>query len=213
MQSLKYNQTHRKILTCGIRLLSHEGFENVPITRICQHAGISRATFYAHFSCKEQIIAEYYSAAEFFTDEKAAYVQSADNPWIALLRLQLVYISHICQKQHVDLVSRYLSWLLTAQQTEGFLQMNRDIENLQIRLIQAGQDQKIIRNRSGAYHLSRTVFLLHKGNLFQWCSNDGRFDSYADFFWDVEALFYVDDPHRGYWKEEAHHMPRFSGSR
>jgi Transcriptional regulator len=51
-------QTKLEIIRSAILLFTERGFENVPVESICEHAGISRATFFNYFPQKELILAE-----------------------------------------------------------------------------------------------------------------------------------------------------------
>ena len=49
----------RRMLFDSLRLLMMErGYEKMTIQNILDHAGVGRATFYAHFSSKDQLLEE-----------------------------------------------------------------------------------------------------------------------------------------------------------
>lgn len=197
--STKYEKTHARLIDCGIQLLFSEPFEKVSIKNICEKADISRPTFYLHFKSKEHLIAEYYSTAHFFSEKRKKWITSLPDPWTAIIQMQILYIRYTCNTDHVVLISRYLSYQLT-EKTQA--DTHSGFEDTLITLLKEAQNARIIRNTSDPYYLCKSIFMLHTGNLFNWCANGGRFDRYTDFFWTLEAILCIRDDHRGLWKLE-----------
>ena len=50
------NNTKEKIRQQAISLFKENGYENVTVLQICKAAGITKRTFYYHFSSKDEII-------------------------------------------------------------------------------------------------------------------------------------------------------------
>lgn len=51
-------ETRTGIVRASLELFAAEGFDNVPVEKICEHAGVSRATFFNYFSQKEEVLVE-----------------------------------------------------------------------------------------------------------------------------------------------------------
>ena len=202
----KYTKTHAKIIDCGIRLLFSEAFDKVSIKNICEAASISRPTFYLYFRSKEHLVAEYYSAAYFFSEKMKQWIISMENPWTAIIRMQILYIRYTCNTDHVVLIGKYLSYQLTEDSRNNLTDLHGSFEDTLIDLIREAQKTRIILNSSDAHYLSKAIFMLHTGNLFHWCAKGGRFDRYTDFFWTLEAILSVRDSCRGLWKMEENYI-------
>ncbi|WP_286237813.1 TetR/AcrR family transcriptional regulator [Neptuniibacter halophilus] len=56
-------QSRERILQSAAELFTREGFENVGINDVMQHAGMTRGAFYNHFSSKSELYAEAILAA------------------------------------------------------------------------------------------------------------------------------------------------------
>ena len=203
----KYAKTHARIIDCGIRLLFSEAFDKVSIKNICEEADISRPTFYLHFRSKEHLIAEYYGTAYFFSEKMRLWITSFEDPWTAIIRMQILYIQYTCNADHVVLIGRYLSYQLTEDSRNNLNDLHGSFEDTLIGLIRKAQKTQIIRNTSDAHYLCKAIFMLHTGNLFNWCAKGGRFDRYTDFFWTLEAILSIRDDHRGIWKMEENYIP------
>jgi TetR/AcrR family transcriptional repressor of nem operon len=50
--------TRQRILDSAIRLFSQHGYDNVPLSRVMQDAGLTHGAFYAHFASKQALYAE-----------------------------------------------------------------------------------------------------------------------------------------------------------
>lgn len=196
----KYERTHQKLIDQGMQLMFDRGFEKVKITDICREAAISRPTFYLHFKCREHLIAEYYESSFFFTEDMEKWVRRAPDRWSAIIRIQMLYMQHMYNTDHVDLISRYLSYKLMSGSTDAFPEFRSKLEDILIVLLREAQEEQIIGNTADPYYLCRTIFMLHTGHLFNWCSSGGKLKSGTDFFWNLETMLCVDREYWGSWK-------------
>ena len=58
-RGLRSCRTREKIRRTAGKLFVENGIENTTVDRITQAAGISKGTFYLHFSCKDDLVLEY----------------------------------------------------------------------------------------------------------------------------------------------------------
>jgi len=186
-----------------MELMFKNGFEDVSVSDICKEAEVSRTTFYLHFKCKEQLIAEYYSISEDFLNYMKKWITNTPNPWISIIRMQALYIYNVCDNNYAGLVSRYLSWQLASTEEQYDLGFSVEMERVLINLIREAQQQGLILNMTDPDRLSKIVAMLHTGNMYDWCAKKGDYNSYNDFFWNLEAVFQVRDELRGMWKYEV----------
>ncbi|MCD8110849.1 MAG: TetR/AcrR family transcriptional regulator [Clostridiales bacterium] len=205
----KYQKTHAKIIRTGMQLLFANDFDSVSVPMICKEAGISRPTFYSHFKCREQLVAEYYGSSFFLNQEKIQWISSAPDSWTSLIRMQLLHIRHTCNPDQAHLISQSLSYQLTEQQLETVKEYNGLHQEMLFDLIKKAQHDGFVLNRSDPHYLCKSVFMLQTGNLFLWCADNGRFDQFTNFFWNLEAVLCVNDACRGLWKSEVAFIPDF----
>ena len=52
----RVQRTHEALLESLRQLMSERGYERLTIQNLLDHAGVSRATFYAHFSSKDDLL-------------------------------------------------------------------------------------------------------------------------------------------------------------
>lgn len=55
-RAVKTEQTRKKILEVGTRLLRHDGYDNTSIRQICEEAQVATGTFYHLFASKESLL-------------------------------------------------------------------------------------------------------------------------------------------------------------
>ncbi|KIR02183.1 hypothetical protein P261_00997 [Lachnospiraceae bacterium TWA4] len=202
----KFEATHEKIIEIGMELLTEKGFDHISVIDICKQANISRASFYQHFTGKEQLIAEYYTSSRFFSDSVKNWIKKASDPFSRLIRLQMSYIAYTCNSDHTDLISIYLSYALRNHQISSKLGFGQEMEAMQIDCLRKAKKLQIILTVADTNKLSDTIIMLHIGNLFQWCQGNGRFDRYNSFFWNLEALLCPNEKFRGLWKLEENFL-------
>lgn len=176
------------------------GVDNVSIIDICKQASISRATFYAHFNAKENLITEYFESTTFLTKQLKNWIQSAANPWSCLVRLQSAYIQHIYFMANVELASHYLSYRLLNGNDDTSEKQNKLLSDLMLPLICEAQNTGIIQNPSDPFYLCNSVFLLYNGTLYDWCTSKGKSDPNRTFFWNLESIMAIHENYRGVWK-------------
>lgn len=210
--SAKYERTHKKIIQSGMELLFANDYSKVSVPMICEQLGISRPTFYSHFKCKEQMVSEYYGASFFLDQEKTQWIASAPDHWTSIIRMQLLYILHTCNPDQSGLISRSLSYQLTQEQPEAVRKYNDLHQKMLVQFIKKAQQEGSIMNHSDPYYLCKSIFMLQTGNLFQWCTDNGSFDQFTNFFWNLEAVLSVSDSYRGMWKSEISFIPDFKTS-
>lgn len=196
----KFQRTHQVIINRGMALFMEKGFDQVSVVDICKDTSIARPTFYLHFKSKEQLVAEYYESNMFFSEEMATWVRDTWNTWDSIIRTMLLVIQHTCNNEQVDLISRYVSYRLTNGNSDEASAFNNDMEALLMVLIREAQKEKVIQNNADPYYLCQTISMLQMGNLLKWCSNQGSFDQFVSFFWNLEAVLNVHEQYKGRWK-------------
>lgn len=205
----KFQTTHNKLISCGMKLMCSMKFSEVTIPMICKEAGISRPNFYLHFNGKEQLLSEYYGSDLFLTEEMSQWIQASQNPLISIVRMQMLYISHTCNSDQADLIARFLSYRLTEKKYESMIHFNHTLEDSLIDYICRGQKEGMIQNQSDPYYLCESIFQLQAGHLFHWCASNGKIDRFQGFFWNLEAVLSISDSYRGIWKMEENFLPLF----
>ncbi len=56
LRSNRSNENKRRITECAMQLISEKGFDAVSVSEITEAAGVSKGSFYTHFSSKEDLI-------------------------------------------------------------------------------------------------------------------------------------------------------------
>jgi AcrR family transcriptional regulator len=112
MPKKKYPNTRKHIQECAIQLFKEHGYENVTIMQICEHAGITKRTFYYHFPSKSGVVFEYknylYKQAEGTVVDMLADQRSYVDILWALLNTFSVY-----REQGIDILRQIYTHTLS----------------------------------------------------------------------------------------------------
>jgi len=98
-RELDAQETKNNLLITAIKLFSEYGFETVTVDDITKRAGVSKGTFYTHFTSKESVLMEqYYKIGERYREAFNNF--SPDTPASERLRVLVAtmceYCSNVC---------------------------------------------------------------------------------------------------------------------
>lgn len=170
-------QTREKVRSSAMDLLSSRGYEQVTVEEICEHAGVSKGTFYVYFKSKDQVILEEYLSIdehmlsildeldedEMSSLEKLTAVHAGVLDYSSALgvaKMKVLYQSQV-QPSRVDPVLAHEDRVLYVA-----------LEDL---MLEAQQSGEVRSDLSG----SELVLILRqslRGLLYTWCLHNGSFD-------------------------------------
>lgn len=164
-------QTRRKIALAAQEEYSEVGYQTSTVERIAARAGVSRATFYTHFSSKVEAFTELWSVH--IDDDLIALLDGlnevAREPDRGALRLWLDHALTVWEK-HGDLLELTTKIVaLEPSTTEPWMKQNvRAVDTVTHYLVRFSPDElPVARVRLGMLllQLDRMVFLMHRGVL------------------------------------------------
>lgn len=182
--------TDNSIMTTAIDLFKAQQFEQVTVNDICQACGITKPTFYYHFSNKDQLISRYFRGLVEQLPAKLRRQNGAQNP------LERIYdffqqTIQVIQTLGPDLYSQlYISNLKTNQHTFDF---SEAINKYVTELISQAQASGLINNPASAVTLYRNSVFLFEGYEINWCFQKGEFDAFSATKQGLAVLFVTND--------------------
>ncbi len=176
-RSLNALETKNKLYNTALMLFTKKGFDKVTVDDITRYAGVSKGTFYNHFSTKEQVLVEQFNKIDnhyeqalrrsnpgetasqrllHFSDAMCEYCGEV---W-GLNMLKVVYTNQISLGKHPDILLRRdrLFYSLLAD----IIKQGR--ENGEFRTDMSAEDQLYLFARSA------------RSALYEWCLHDAAFD-------------------------------------
>jgi AcrR family transcriptional regulator len=162
------------LLNCAIDLFKQYGYKQVTINQICKAAGISKTTFYYHYSSKESLISDFYSQVNLYAKENLASILSADN-YVE----QLWSICEMYMKPFEDVGSAIVKELLYINFGSDSLAIAPEdiyLKEVMISTIQRAKEDGQIQNPATAEELFDTLVYILDGVSFIWATKDGKYD-------------------------------------
>jgi AcrR family transcriptional regulator len=198
MPKKKYPNTKNHIQECAIQLFKEYGYENVTIMQICEHAGITKRTFYYHFPSKSGVVFEYknylYKQAEGTVVDMLADQRSYVDILWALLNTFSVY-----REQGIDILRQIYTHTLSGNsEDEVDFPYSSYSYNTIVKTVANAQQAGEIRNNRDPADLAFTLQHLFRGVLFTWAAANGTFDLSERFRYVFDTLLDVaDTAHNG----------------
>lgn len=163
-----------KIYKCGVNLIRKYGFDAVTIEQIAKKAGVSVGAFYYYFDSKMDLLREIFNKADqYFHDE----VESS-----------LIAIN--CKDRIVEYFDRYADYTLSTgleltgklytSDNKMFIVEGRAMQNVLTNILRVGQEKNEINNDITAEVITRMLFIVARGVIFDWCLYDGKLDLKAE---------------------------------
>jgi AcrR family transcriptional regulator len=174
--------TKDRIYSAAIELMDRKGFENITIADISKEAGVSVGAFYHYFTSKNDILAEIFRKAdEYFSTQVIDGLKGKSIP-----EKIVEYFDHYAKFNVSSGVE--LTQQLFNPKIKFFLKKDRPMLTILADLIQEGQEKKEIRADEDPEELSRLLFVMARGVVFEWSLYDGSYDLEATMHKYIETL-------------------------
>jgi len=175
-------ETKERIYSAAIDLMDQEGFENITIADISKKAGVSVGAFYHYFTSKNDILAEiFHKADEYFSTQVISGLKMGSIP-----EKIVEYFDHYAKfnvNSGVELTQQ-----LYNPKIKFFIRKDRPMLTILEDLIQEGQEKKEITADEDPEELSRFLFVMARGIVFEWSVYDGSYDLVSQMHKYMEVL-------------------------
>jgi len=163
-------ETKERIYSAAIELMDQEGFENITIVDISKKAGVSVGAFYHYFTSKNDILAEiFHKGDDYFSTQVITSLHPGSIP-----EKIVEYFDHYAKFNVMSGVE--LTQQLFSPKIKFFIKKDRPMVTLLEDLIQEGQEKKEIRADQDPEELSRYLFVVARGIVFEWSVYDGSYN-------------------------------------
>jgi len=163
-------ETKDRIYSAAINLMDRDGFENITIVDISKKAGVSVGAFYHYFTSKYDILAEIFRKAdEFFSTQVKPGLKMGSIPEKIVEYFD--YYAKFNLSSGVELTQQLFN-----PKIKFFIKKDRPMLTILEDLIQEGQEKKEIRADEDPEELSRFLFVMARGIVFEWSVYDGCYD-------------------------------------
>lgn len=173
--------TRKKIMETTIQLFKEQGYEKTTINEICNTCGITKGTFYYHFSSKDEIAFSYYD--EIFQDITSIMPElfSIENAKEQLWKLLEYSIDNTTALSPSLLNAFILSdikqglYYFSPFKSMKASEQRKNMHDMQLNIIKQGQKRNEIKQGDPVNMLHTFVAALI-GIAIDWSSNKGYYD-------------------------------------
>lgn len=165
-----------KLMNKAVSLWQEYGYENISINRICKECGVTKGSFYHHFSSKEELLDQYIEKQinEVRFDKKLydcdSFIEGIYNVLMAITEPMTKLKSSLMKVQFYD--------KLYSPHSDIF--KNTEYYRICLDLCIKGQKAGQIRDTFSAEHLLETAIIFLNGNYRDWLLKDGDFDLFEE---------------------------------
>lgn len=168
-------ETSRDIQKIAIMLFKEKNFNQVTIDDICKASGITKGTFYYHYSSKDQLLFDFFEGARTISAEATRILSISDNCWQKLWT---------CLEPTVEWTSAAGPTILSqviisniTKQIDSLAASNEpEISKIYQGIIRKGQETGQFENQSDTSLVYRNLKNVTFGIATQWCISGGGFD-------------------------------------
>ncbi|MEW6554129.1 MAG: TetR/AcrR family transcriptional regulator [Actinomycetota bacterium] len=168
--------TRRKVAETALRLYASRGFDQVAVDDICREAGVSKGTFYVHFSSKDQVLVEEFLGLDrHYLDflPETARTGTATGRLLAFGRYSLRHISSL-GKDYIK--AAYSSQAAPGRGPSPLASRERASYLIALRLVMEAQESGELRRDLSAEEITLALVRAIRGVVIEWCLLDGGFD-------------------------------------
>lgn len=170
-------KTKQIIYDSAKKLFEKYEIDKVSVDDIVKKAGVSKGTFYIHFTSKWSIIEEY---IETLDSRYAEYYDSIpkDTPSAETIALVTRNTAHVLSHNIGYNILRhgYAAMLLGKLDSDEVLNLGRSLPGIYRKIFIKGINNGEFKSSADAGELSNLVISIIRGTAFEWCSGGCAFD-------------------------------------
>jgi TetR/AcrR family fatty acid metabolism transcriptional regulator len=172
-------ETRNIILTAALDLIAQKGYKSVTVHDICHKAGVSRSTFYNHFTSKEQIAVEEFQKIDNFYTDMAPKIRSKKTFAARMTAFVTQSLRHI-----EDIGINTIRVASYTQIGPGMTDVpgaspQRALYRIVEQLVAEAQKNGEIRTDISANRIAQTLIRFIRGVIYEWCLQNGNFNLVA----------------------------------
>lgn len=162
--------TKNKIYNCGVKLMRKHGFDNITVEQISKQAGVSVGTYYYYFESKFDLFSEIYKRADDYFLKEVAGNLKAEDPKGKIVEFFDRYAEYN-YSDGIDMIKK-----LYTSDNKMFITKGRAMQSILQSIIEEGQLNGEITKSESSEDITRMLFIVARGVVYEWCLNDGGID-------------------------------------
>lgn len=159
-----------KIYKCGENLIRKYGFDAVTVEQIAKKAGVSVGTYYYYYESKMDLLREAFNKADKYFLEQVEGNLTKTGCKEKIVEYFDVY-AEFTLKDGIDMIKKFYT-----SENKMFIVDGRGMQNVLTNIIKAGQENNEINSDTNPEILTKMLFVVARGIIFDWCLYDGKTD-------------------------------------
>ncbi len=159
-----------KIYKCGENLIRKYGFDAVTVEQIAKKAGVSVGTYYYYYESKMDLLREAFNKADKYFLEQVEGNLTKTGCKEKIVEYFDVY-AEFTLKDGIDMIKKFYT-----SENKMFIVDGRGMQNVLTNIIKAGQENNEINSDTNPETLTKMLFVVARGIIFDWCLYDGKTD-------------------------------------
>lgn len=170
----KAEKTKAKLLASAKELISKRGFENVSVEDITKNSGVAKGTFYHHFKCKEDVVAE----LSFISAKKI--IDTAVNSDEGVIDKCIYHAKHMFQEADWTGIRLIRQWLRDTMEAESETEAKENLRGMYEGILTVlssavGEKTGDLKSDAPVESLAKIYMAHFMGVLTLWCMMNGSF--------------------------------------
>lgn len=178
-------------------LFKEKGYANTTIDEICAAAGVTKTTFYYHFSSKKDLQSEtifHQPPTVASANNILSKILHADSAWKQVFYLAIDALTRCDYCYDTETMKKVIADSLHTS-VNFFGEIPQSHKDMMIPLLTKAQECKQIRNTTAPEDLVESLYTVFIGSVILWCTHPGgtRLDLFKGMMKAMEDLLDVDE--------------------
>ena len=176
-REINAQKTKRKVLETSLQLFTTHGYNSVTIDDIVKKAGVSKGTFYTHFSSKDRVLVESFNSIDEAFEEAMEALPVDTSASEQLKVLFKTHFEYCANFQDVDIMKIvYMNQISLGERQVLLKDHSRPHYQYLDSIVKLGISTKEFHFSVDADTLIEYFFIFGHGLIYNWCLEDGKTD-------------------------------------
>jgi len=176
-RSLNALETKTKLYSTAMMLFTKRGFDKVTVDDITRYAGVSKGTFYNHFSTKEQVLVEQFNKIDNHYEQMLRRSKSGETASQRLLSFSDAMCEYCGEVWGLNMIKVvYINQISLGKRPDILLRSDRLFYTVLTDIIRQGRESGEFSTAMSAEEQLYLFARSARSALYEWCLHDAAFD-------------------------------------
>lgn len=169
--------TRQHIFEAAVKLFYMHGYENVTIEAICEEAGVSKGSYYNHFTSKEHIIIQQFINIDVLASDSSDILNDSNTSFEHRIRVIADFASDSIIAVGFDTVRAvYSAMIAPGKKTAFAISEKLVVFGILVEVINQAQSKGEVRQDVTSFDMAIFLIGCYRGVVYDWCLEENRWD-------------------------------------